>query len=166
MNISSKNFRCINIICCFPMLVNCMELSKNKDFSNNNIDCYAKKNMIGENNTFNNLKENSIKNVLVVSTKSFENIENAISKAEEALFSFNKNIEYKFYVIQEMYQGERPKNVKYENYIFTSDSGDPQELNRIVTEVSKLGTSFNYNIQTMNYFLLKSIQDFRGLQDI
>ena len=152
MNIRSKSLSYINTICYSAMLVNCMELDKNKDFSNNNIDCYIKKNMIGENNTFNNLKEKNIKNVLVVSTKSSETIENVILKAKETLFGFNKNIEYKFYIVHEIYQVEKPSNINLENYIFTSNSGDIEELNRIVIEVSKWGTSFNYNIQTMNYF--------------
>ena len=108
--------------------------------------------------------ENFIKKVLVVSTIDYNRLENVLDRL--IVYFKNENIKLEFYIVQEIYQGEKPTNVKYENYIFTSDSGDPQELNRIVTEVSKWGTSFDYNIQTMNYFLLKSIQDFKGLQDI
>ena len=72
------------------------------------------------------------------------------------------NIKLEFYIVQEIYQGEKLTNVKYENYIFTSDSGDPQELNRIVTEISKWGTSFDYNIQTDKLFFIEINPRFQG----
>ena len=90
--------------------------------------------------------EKFIKKVLVVSTIDYNRLENVLDRL--IVYFKNENIKLEFYIVQEIYQGEKPTNVKYENYIFTSDSGDPQELNRIVTEVSKWGTSFDYNIQT------------------
>ena len=132
MKIRSKSLSYINTICYSAMLVNCMELDKNKDFSGNKIKNHIKINMIEKDNTFNNLNGKNIKNVLVVSTKSSESIENIILKAKETLFGFNENIEYKFYIVHEIYQGEKPSDINLENYIFTSDSGDIKEQNRIV----------------------------------
>ena len=90
--------------------------------------------------------ENFIKKVLVVSTINYHRLENVLDRLIDNFK--NENIKLKLYIVQEIYQGERPTNVKYENYIFTSDSRDPNELNRIITEVNKWGTFFDYNIQT------------------
>lgn len=90
--------------------------------------------------------EKIIKKILVVSTIDYNRLENVLDRLTDNLK--NENIKLEFYIVQEIYQGEKPTNVKYKNYIFTSDSVDPNELNRIVTEVSKWGTFFDYNIQT------------------
>ena len=96
----------------------------------------------------------------MVSTIEYNRLENVLDRL--IVYFKNENIKLEFYIVQEIYQGEKPTNVKYENYIFTSDSGDPQELNRIVTEVSKWGTSFDYNIQTDELFFIEINPRFQG----
>ena len=134
----------LNIFCHF---VNGMELDlfKGNTFANGDIQCTMENgnNIIWQNENFKN-KEN----ILVVSTTGYERLKKILSDTEDILMKYKSSTTYDFYIINEVYKGEKSVDVKYKNYFFTPDSGDSNEVAKIIDCVKNWNVKFDYNIQT------------------
>ena len=87
------------------------------------------------------------KKILVVSTSGYGCLDKILNKISDIY----KNERLVFYIINEIYQGNKPENVKYENYLFTPDSGNSEECDKVLQSVGKWNRDsggFDYSIQT------------------
>ena len=93
----------------------------------------------------------SVKKILVVATSRYENLLTTLDNFENSLSKEIFNEPYEFYIVNVIFNGEMPKNIKYKYYIHSSDCNNIEELERIAKEVKKWNVKFDYNFQISEY---------------
>lgn len=91
------------------------------------------------------------KKVLVASTYGYEHLTSILDDFESSLYSEMPNEKYEFYIVNVIYHGEKPKNIKYKYYIHSSDCNNLEELERIAEEVKQWNVKFDYSFQISEY---------------
>ena len=109
------------------------------------------------------------KKVLVVSTYSYSHLTSYLDNIESILHSESPNEKFEFYIVNVIYHGEKPQNIKYKYYIHSSDCNNLEELERIAEEVKKWNIKFEYSFQISEYAVeilgyINSKLNFKGVK--
>ncbi len=88
-----------------------------------------------------------MKRILVVSTLGYQRLETILKNLERML---KAKEECEFYIVNENYGSSKPNDIKFKNYIFTSDSTNDEEMNKIYNGVKKW-PKFDFSLQTDEY---------------
>ena len=93
----------------------------------------------------------NIKRVLVASTYGYQHLTSILDDFESYLYSEFPNEKFEFYIVNVIYHGEKPKNIKYKYYIHSSDCNNLEELERVAEEVKKWNVKFDFTLQISEY---------------
>lgn len=93
----------------------------------------------------------NIKKVLVASTYGYQHLTSILDDFESHLYSDLPNEKFEFYIVNVIYHGEKPKNIKYKYYIHSSDCNNLEELERVAEEVKKWNVKFDFTLQISEY---------------
>jgi len=109
-----------------------------------------------------------VKKVLVVSTYRYESLTSILDDFESSLKKELPNEKFEYYIINVIYHGEKPKDLKYKYYIHSSDCNNLEELERIAKEVKKWNITFDYSFQISEYAVeilgyINSKLNFKGI---
>ncbi|HIR87577.1 MAG TPA: ATP-grasp domain-containing protein [Candidatus Fimimorpha faecalis] len=91
-----------------------------------------------------------MKKIFVVSTLGYQRLESVLKNLEKILRAKDPKEEWEFYIVNENYGSSMPDNIKFKNYIFTSDSTNDEEMNKIYNGVNNW-PEFDYSLQTDEY---------------
>lgn len=109
------------------------------------------------------------KKVLVTSTYGYAHLTSILDDFESSFYSEMPNEKLEFYVVNVIYHGEKPGNIKYRYYIHSSDCNNIEELDRIAEEVKKWNVKFDYSFQISEYAVeilgyINSKLNFKGIK--
>ena len=111
-----------------------------------------KSSQINKNGKVRNSREDDLfmKKILVVSTYYYERLKVVLDDMLNMLKEENPKEQYELYIVNENYGATTSTEVKYKNYISTSDSTDENEMNKLV-ECVRSWPEFDFSVQTDEY---------------